>query len=47
MYNLGQKDIDKLTKLSKTVFAIECFTADFLQDFIKIAMKILDLLGIS
>ena len=47
MHNFGQKDVDKLTKLSKTVFATDCFTADFLQEFIKIVMKIWDLLGIS
>ena len=32
-YNLGQKVWDKLTKLSKTGFPMECFTADFLQLF--------------
>ena len=35
-YNLGQKVVDKLTKLSKIDFSMECFTADFLQDFTKI-----------
>ena len=34
-YNLGQKAGDKLTKLSKIGFSIECFTADFLQIFTK------------
>ena len=33
--NLGQKVRDKLTKLSKTGFSMECFTADFLQFFYK------------
>ena len=33
--NLGQKVGDKFTKLSKTDFSIECFTADFLQFFTK------------
>ena len=34
-YNLGQKVGDKLTKLSKVGFSMECFTADFLQFFTK------------
>ena len=33
--NLGQKVGDKLTKLSKIGFSMECFTADFLQLFTK------------
>ena len=33
--NLGQKVRDKLTKLSKIGFSMECFTADFLQFFYK------------
>ena len=32
-YNLGQKVVDKFTKLSKTGFSIECFTADILPFF--------------
>ena len=27
--NLGQKIVDKLTKLSETDFSVECFTSDF------------------
>ena len=34
-YNLGQKVRDKLTKLSKIGFSMECFTADFLRFFTK------------
>ena len=34
-YNLRQKVKDKLTKLSKKGFSMECFTADFLQFFSK------------
>ena len=34
-YNLGQGVGDKLTKLSKIGFSMECFTADFLQFFTK------------
>ena len=34
-YNLGQKVVDKLTKLSKTGFFKECVTVDFLQTFTK------------
>ena len=34
-YNLGQKVGDKLTKLSKTGFSMDWFTADFLQFFTK------------
>ena len=34
-YNLGQKFGDKLTKLSKIGFSMECFTTDFLQFFTK------------
>ena len=34
-YNLGQKVGDKLTKLSKTAFSMECFTAAALEFFIK------------
>ena len=34
-HNLGQKVGDKLAKLSKTGFSMECFTAGFLQFFIK------------
>ena len=33
MCNLGQKIGDKLTKLSKIGFSMECFTADFLRFF--------------
>ena len=33
--NLGQGVGDKLTKLSKIGFSMECFTADFLQFFNK------------
>ena len=33
--NLGQRVGDKLTKLSKLGFSMECFTADFLQFFTK------------
>ena len=32
-YNLGQKVVDKFTKLSKTGFSIEYFTADILRFF--------------
>ena len=35
MYNLGQRVGDKLTKLSKVGFSMECFTADFLRFFTK------------
>ena len=28
-YNLGKGIVDKLTKLSKLGFSVECFTADF------------------
>ena len=31
--NLGQKVGDKVTKLSKIGFSMECFTTDFLQFF--------------
>ena len=34
-YNLGQKSADKLTKLSKIGFSMECFTADFLPFYTK------------
>ena len=34
-YNLGQKDVDKFTKLSKIGFSMEWFTTDFLQRFTK------------
>ena len=34
-HNLGQKVRDKLTKLSKIGFSMECFTADFLRFFTK------------
>ena len=34
-YNLGQNVGDKLTKLSKIGFPMECFTADFLRFFTK------------
>ena len=34
--NLGQKVGDKLTKLSKIGFSMECFTADFLPKSVKI-----------
>ena len=33
--NLGQKVVDKLTKLSKIGFSMECFTAGFLHFFTK------------
>ena len=33
VYNLGQRVGDKLTKLSKVGFPMECFTADFLRFF--------------
>ena len=33
LYNLGQKDVAKLTKLSKIEFSMECFTADFFARF--------------
>ena len=32
-YNLGQKVVDKFTKLSKIGVSVECFTADFLRYF--------------
>ena len=32
-YNLGQKFGDKLTKLNKIGFSMECFTADFFRFF--------------
>ena len=32
-YNLEQKIVEKFTKLSKTCFYVECFTADLLQFF--------------
>ena len=32
-YNLGQRVGDKVTKLSKIGFSMECFTADFLRFF--------------
>ena len=35
VYNYGQKVGDKFTKLNKTGFSMECFTADFLQFFNK------------
>ena len=38
-YNLGQKVGDKLTKLSKIGFSMECFTADFC-DFLQKNVKI-------
>ena len=31
--NLGQKFLNKFTKLSKTGFSMKCFTADTLQFF--------------
>ena len=31
IYNLGGNILDKLTKLSKIEFCLECFTSDFLQ----------------
>ena len=34
-HNLGQKVGDKLTKLSKIGFSMECFIADFLRLFTK------------
>ena len=34
-YNLEQKVGDKLTKLSKIGFSMECSTADFLRSFTK------------
>ena len=34
-YNLRQKVREKLTKLSKIRFSMECFTADFWQIFTK------------
>ena len=34
-YNIGQKVVDKFTKLSKKGFSMECFTADFLQFFFR------------
>ena len=37
--NLEQKLVDKLTKLSKTGFTMECFTADF-YDFLQKNVKI-------
>ena len=30
IYNYGQKVVDKFKKLSKIVFSMECFAADFL-----------------
>lgn len=33
--SLGQNIVDKLMKLSKVDFSIECFTVDFLQFFRK------------
>ena len=30
-YNHGKKIVDKVRKLSKIAFSMECFTADFLQ----------------
>ena len=47
MHNLGRGDVDGLAELSKIVFAIECFAADFLQDFTKIVMNIWDSVGVS
>ena len=38
-HNLGQKVGDKFTKLSKIVFSMECFTADF-WNFLPINIKI-------
>ena len=35
LYYLGQKVTDKLTKLSKIGFSVECFTVDFLLFFTK------------
>ena len=35
VYNLGQRVGDKLTKLSKIHFSMECSTADFLGFFTK------------
>ena len=34
-YNLGQGIVEKLAKLSKIDFSMECFTADFSRDFTK------------
>ena len=33
IYNLRQYNVDKFTKLSKTCFSKECFTADFSRFF--------------
>ena len=38
-YNIGQKVVDKFTKLSKKGFSMECFTADFCN-FLPITIKI-------
>ena len=35
LYNLGQKVVDKLVKLSKVDFSMEYVTADFLRDLTK------------
>ena len=35
IYNVEQKFVDKLTKLSKTDFSMECFAADILRDFVR------------
>ena len=35
-YNLGQKVVDKLTKLSKIGFSMECFTDGFLRFFVSL-----------
>ena len=35
LYNLEQSVADKFTKLSKTGYFMECFTADFLQFYTK------------
>ena len=39
-HNLEQKVGDKFTKVSKTDFSMECFTADFMQCFISKYVKI-------
>ena len=31
MYNPGQNIVDRITKVSKKGFSVECFTADFSQ----------------
>ena len=39
MHNLWQKDVDKLTKLTKTVFAIECLQLIFCKTLSKLSWK--------